>query len=301
MVKIKDYISRIYNDFKIYIDTNNNLCTLKTLTYQAGKKPDYSDIHIQQFYLLRYAFSYAFEYKSMFMSLFGIKRFKDNISVLSIGCGNMIDYWGLVEALGEFGDDNCHISYTGVDVIDWSYKIEARKGDEVFFKNVNVTSAFRKTDKLTSNVYIFPKSISEFSSEEFEIICEGFREKEIEKNRIYILISLRADGGSMDIDMERSEKLIMAMQKNGFNTKDNARTYTHFKEEERGIKGLDYKFEYPDEALKLLSSLNEKCETYIHNSKNCDDDCEKYLNRFPVMTARNIRYQVLSFDREDST
>ena len=46
----------IYNDFKEYIDKNDNLCMLKTLNYQAGQKPDYTDIHIQQLYLLRYVF-----------------------------------------------------------------------------------------------------------------------------------------------------------------------------------------------------------------------------------------------------
>ena len=55
----------IYDDFREYMDQNVNLCMLKTLNYQAGQKPDYSDIHIQQLYLLRYVFSYAFEYKSM--------------------------------------------------------------------------------------------------------------------------------------------------------------------------------------------------------------------------------------------
>ena len=60
----------IYNDFKEYIDKNDNLCMLKTLNYQAGQKPDYTDIHIQQLYLLRYVFSYAFEYKSMFNTLY---------------------------------------------------------------------------------------------------------------------------------------------------------------------------------------------------------------------------------------
>ena len=47
----------IYDDFREYIDQNVNLCMLKTLNYQAGQKPDYSDIHIQQLYLLRYVFN----------------------------------------------------------------------------------------------------------------------------------------------------------------------------------------------------------------------------------------------------
>ena len=117
MITIKNYISMIYDDFREYIDQNVNLCMLKTLNYQAGQKPDYSDIHIQQLYLLRYVFSYAFEYKSMFDTLFAREKFKDSIEVASIGCGNMIDYWGLVEALGEIGSGECYIKYRGI----WRY------------------------------------------------------------------------------------------------------------------------------------------------------------------------------------
>ena len=89
MITIKNYISMIYDDFREYINQNDNLCMLKTLNYQAGKKPDYSDIHIQQLYLLRYVFSYAFEYKSMFDTLFSREKFKDGIEVASIGCGRL--------------------------------------------------------------------------------------------------------------------------------------------------------------------------------------------------------------------
>ena len=45
MIVIKNYISMIYNDFKEYIDKNDNLCMLKTLNYQAGQKPDYTDTY----------------------------------------------------------------------------------------------------------------------------------------------------------------------------------------------------------------------------------------------------------------
>lgn len=186
MITIKNYISMIYDDFREYIDQNVNLCMLKTLNYQAGQKPDYSDIHIQQLYLLRYVFSYAFEYKSMFDTLFAREKFKDSIEVASIGCGNMIDYWGLVEALGEIGSGECYIKYRGIDTIDWNYKIEAREKDEVKFTKVNAATIFQKTSTLISNVYIFPKSISEFSNEEFQDICESFRKKEIQRDRIHM-------------------------------------------------------------------------------------------------------------------
>lgn len=39
----------------------------------------------------------------------------------------------------------------------------------------------------------------------------------------------------------------------------------------------------------------DKSVVPINYFENCVNDAEKYLNRCPVMKARNIRYQVLSF------
>ena len=52
-------------------------------------------------------------------------------------------------------------------------------------------------------------------------------------------------------------------------------------------------------TVALLTSLNTECSTYVSNRENCTSDC-KNLNRWPVLKARNIRYQVLTFDRKDS-
>lgn len=298
MITIKDYITNVHEDFKQYLDAGNYLCLLKSLNYQGGMKPDYDDIHIQQLYLLRYAFSYAFEYKSMFANLFARGKFSDRIEVASIGCGNMIDYWALVEALEEVSNVACIVKYKGLDFIDWNYKIESRKKDEVKFIKNNAANIFEHTSQLVSNVYIFPKSISEFSDKDFEKICEGFRTKEIVNDKIYILISIRSDEGSMDRDMERSEKIISAMRENDFHTKDKSTEFIHFVNEEKGIKGLDYKFEYPDEAINTIKELNKKCVSFLEESENCEEDCSKYLNRWPALKARNIRFQVLAFHRE---
>lgn len=65
------------------------------------------------------------------------------------------------------------------------------------------------------------------------------------------------------------------------------------------LKKIDSKFEYPGDAIELLISLNTECSTYVSNKKNCTSDCEN-LKRCPVLKARNIRYQVLTFDRKDS-
>lgn len=295
MAAIYDYISTIYEDFEQYVDKNINLCELMTVNYQAGRKPDYTDKHIQQLYLLRYAFSYLFEYKTMYESLFKREKFKDKIEVTSVGCGSMLDYWALVEALRKVRKSRCVIKYRGIDSVDWHYKIQERLQDKVYFRRTNAASFFRKTPKLTSNVYFFPKSISEFSDKDFEDICEGFRRKEIVKDRVHILVSLRADQGSMDRDMERSKKLKLALKKNGFTTNDKVKRYFYFKNEKLGIKAFDHDFDYPNESKELLASLSTQCNKYY----DCADDCDRYLNRLPVLTARYIRFQIFTFDRKD--
>lgn len=61
----------------------------------------------------------------------------------------------------------------------------------------------------------------------FKIFVRVLEKKEIQRDRIHILISLRSDQGSMDRDMERSEKIISAIKQNGFITEDNATTFIH--------------------------------------------------------------------------
>lgn len=258
IISIEYYIENILEDFKKYLYEENILCTLKSLQYQSGMIPDYSDVHIQQLYLLRYVFAYAFEYKSMFGTLFTRKKYADVIEIASVGCGNLIDYWSLVEALVEVGKSACIIKYRGLDTVDWNYKIQPREQDEVTYRKCNAADIFEKSNLLISDIYIFPKSISEFSIDEFAMICNGFRTKKITKNTVHLLVSLRLDEGSMDRDMSRTEKLIDSMRENQFSTKDKHTSFIHFRDENKGIKGYDYKFNHPSEAIDIIKSFKSK-------------------------------------------
>ena len=95
----------------------------------------------------------------------------------------MIDYWAAAECLEDIGSD-CRIIYEGLDLIDWNYKIEKRRNDIVSFKPEDISDWFNEIDELGSDIYIFPKSISEFSNDEFENICEGFESLKIKKDKI---------------------------------------------------------------------------------------------------------------------
>lgn len=76
--------------------------------------------------------------------------------------------------------------------------------------------------------------------------------------------------------------------------------FNQYVDEGKRIKGLDYKFEYHDRAIELIKTLNEQCRKLVENSGNCVEECKKYLNRWPVLRAKNIKYQILTFHRKVS-
>lgn len=111
MFTINDYLDDILEEFEDYVHSGIRLCDLKSVHFDAGKIPDYSNIHVQQLYLLRYAYAYSFEYKCMYRTLLDRTNFRKNISVTSIGCGSMLDYWALANVVPR----SCDIRYRGIE------------------------------------------------------------------------------------------------------------------------------------------------------------------------------------------
>ena len=86
MIDITQYLQGIYEDLQSYVDNDVCLCKFKELNFEAGALPDYTDINIQQLYLLRYAFAYAFEYSRMYLDVLSQMDDANHISVTSVGC-----------------------------------------------------------------------------------------------------------------------------------------------------------------------------------------------------------------------
>ncbi len=66
MITINAFLNGVLDDFREYVKSQGKLCDLLDAHFDAGNIPDYSDKHIQQLYLLRYAYAYAFEYKHIY-------------------------------------------------------------------------------------------------------------------------------------------------------------------------------------------------------------------------------------------
>lgn len=294
---IYGYVSQVFSDFLDYLSNSNTLCELKSITFEFSCFPQYSNVHVQQLYLLRYVYAYAYEYKKMYKELFKKVSFGTCISITSIGCGNMIDYWSLKEALFESGNTETVINYTGVDLIDWQYKVKSVKADRLYFKQVNAVNYFEEVDGLDSDVYFFPKSISEFSNYDFIKICDCFKNKPILKDKFCLLVSIRPVKKWGRADINRVCNLVSAIKLNGFITEDNPNEYYYDDHADGGIFYLDPHFNYPDGIVDTLKNLTSRCIT--ENIKQCDyAKCNK-INRSPILTAKYVQYQILTFHREN--
>lgn len=298
MISITEYLKGIYKDLESYVDENVYLCDLKKLNFKAGAVPDYEDINIQRLYLLRYAFAYAFEYSQMYSEVLSDIGDCNQISVTSVGCGAMIDYWALVHALEKKNKMDTSIRYVGIDKINWNYRFSKRENDEVSYLVKDAKDAFINDDQLVSDVYFFPKSISEFSEDELNIIADRLSSKQTVKNKFFLCVSLRDDEGSMQRDIQRVKCLIEAIKQKGFCTEWNYKEYMHYRRND-GIAAFDNNFQYPSEALQFITNLNKKCANYKIQEENCQDDCQEYLSRWPILRVGHIKYQVIIFERAD--
>ena len=297
MITINDYLNDILEDFSAYLVEGHELCRLKSVNYDQGQVPDYDDVHVQQYYLLRYAYAYAFEYKRMYEILF--QRFcpHGKIHVTSIGCGTMLDYWALARILEQNTLLNCSVNYSGIDQIDWNYQIPARRMDTISFYQNDVVDELSQYDSLDSDVYFFPKSISEFSDYDFGALCKIFEESPITENQIHIMISVRSDEGSMRRDLQRAELLRQAIIKNGFMTNDHCNRYWSVNNKDEKIRLSDLDFEHPTDVIDTLKELNMRCVHFQQEHSNCHYDCVNRLTRWPILNQKQICFLILTFER----
>lgn len=293
MITIKEYLDEVLNDFAEYVRSEDTLCTLKKAHFDKGRVPDYSDIHIQQLYLLRYAYAYAFEYKCMYTDLLSRINLEESIRVTSIGCGSLIDYWSLVHTVR----NQCSIIYKGIDTIDWLYKIPPRDCDDLIFYNDDAASLFQRANKFSADVYIFPKSISEFSENEIYNISRCLKSDSILRNTVHFMFSLRTDSGSLIRDIRKTKIIYDRMIECGFHTDDVSYVYTGFSGaiKDKSICKTDNDFSNPNDVIDYLKELYEECKDYGHCPSS--ESCKNRLGRWPILNCRYAAWQIFTFER----
>ena len=298
MISINTYLNQILNDFTMYLNGGHRLCGLKSAHFDQGQLPDYTDIHVQQYYLLRYAYGYAFEYKSMFHILLEQHPFEEEISVTSIGCGAALDYWALVRVLEQRNKAGVSVRYTGMDLIRWNYQFQQRDRDQVVFCEADAVRVLAQCDQLESDIYLFPKSISEFSDGDFKRLCDVFQTTPIKKDKLYLLVSIRVDENNQQRDFQRIKQLGCAIVKNGFRFgRSSGKIYTA-QNPEKKIREADPDFRHPGAVIECLKELNVLCRCYQENHEHCQADCQERLTRWPILNQGHACFTIIAFERK---
>ena len=186
MLTITSYLKEIFEDFKKHCDEETQ--SMKELKdFMNGIKKNsprngadettsiYNTSAKLQLYLLKYAYAYGFEYLAMCNEF--IKDFadKEEISVVSLGCGTMLEYWALANVLNMREKDEADkgeaekkvfwpiVKYLGVDAIKWNYSMETeeRDRDRVKFSQESFEHFLQdKTINLIHMMYIFSRNQS---------------------------------------------------------------------------------------------------------------------------------------------
>lgn len=331
ILTIAEYLSIVAEHFKEYLRTQPALCddesNLFSVNYSrdedSKKFPQYSEEHIQEFYILRYAYGYTFEYKKMYETLFAKHPPEGEFEVLSLGCGAKPDYLGLMLALKELGRA-ISVRYTGIDAIDWSYSVDeyvdlARRGDTVDTKRgdaVEVLSQLGRERALSTDALFFPRSISEL---DIDRLCAALGQLRFAKNRLHIMTSLRiaTRGDKPKVESRRSQRLLPdpedlaalrrlagALEGLGFgltSTLSYAPLGTQRIEElEPGYGHYPYTGSGPDELI--MERLHEWCGchrrgTCLKGKGESGGKCP-YNSLYPLFKTSRVCNRIMTFERK---
>lgn len=266
--------------------------------------PDYQKDGIVQLYMLRYAYAYLFEYKYLFKKIIPKKEHlrTKNLRILSVGCGNYLDYWGAALA-SDIINESCIINYIGIDPVDWKYKIEPRQRDSIHFENVTFYEFLKNVvdskKELDVNVIVFPKSIGEFDKDEFREICALLKRCKYKSKKIVLFFSFRDCQSKRKFDMNRVSMIVDTFK----NHKDLSFTVSFDKEKcfgvnPMGIRAIDKDFIYPNEIIDYINGLSQICDRQKTRMLNCID-CANSLSRWPILKTNYITYSYALIERKE--
>lgn len=143
-------------------------------------------------------------------------------------------------------------------------------------------------------IYIFPKSISELSYDEINVIAKCFRTKVNMKAKFVLCVSLRKSEYNRLYDLKKTALIENAIINAGYIPgPDNSLCYQA--REYCGIKKYEKDYNYPDKVKKLLKKLGERCS--IQNNCPKSVQCMESMSRYPILKTGEICYKVMTFER----
>jgi len=268
---IDDFLSQVLRDFKSHIEPVDSICSLKKLNYENTQTPDYRNAIMREYYLLRYFYAYFTEYYHIYRSMIRENHLKAPLSVASIGCGAGIDYYSLNFAVPHSLEN---FTYQGFDLIDWGFRGNNLQTD---FLQTNISDISLQN----INVLMFPKSLSEFSEDDFNTFVDNLSPQKFQ-DTICIVSSMMNEGGKHDIErIKILEKKLCQYDYQSLNSSD--KTYAPKAESCYHVISA----RCPDCVTEYLAQLKDLC---IQTASQCVA-CQ--INKSPILRTEHIRYQTL--------
>lgn len=200
------FLNKCFKDFIKSIEetSEEDICQLQQ-AFSKAWGPIYSSKLHRSFYFIKYAVPYCIEYREIYRTILDSELFYNatSISVLSIGCGAMLDFIGFIYALREINPHSTW-AYHGIDIVDW----ECKEISNVSSANIKFTCkgiGNISTEELNNHydIIIFPKSISDIPPTEINTFISSLH-KNILPNTLILVLSKR---GRSSTDNDYMDKI----------------------------------------------------------------------------------------------
>lgn len=298
---IQNRLNNLFEDIKTLIAERDDLCAISGvgrdgeaeqgygLDYYHVNNPDYSDPLTQKLHDARHIYAYYPIYKQMEQDMISCLGDKSSYRVLSIGCGSGID----LRAFDSLLPGDVPVEFTGVDPIDWEGRPEDAGNRTYAWNTATAADFFKEQEKLPYDMILFPTSIPELGDEDMEAMAKAIREKKLPE-RFTLGVTTRATG----IDQDKYDQLVKTIADAGYHCVQ--KKDFHVDEKVPYFK-LDPTYNYePYNMINYLNTLSTQCHCVNEGHGYCmfRDECEKILNKAPMLKTGILDYHVCCFERQ---
>ncbi len=282
-----------FNEKLKYFDVK----TLLPFSFLNGQIPDYSNEFSQLYYYLKYFCAYSFLYHTIYLEVLGNIGSNKSFNVISLGCGGLIDYFGIHFALSKI-ETKLDFTYIGIDKIKWKI-IDVMKAPKPLIEDIAVLVNLNSFLTKELNIIIFPHSFFEMQySHVSKILFDtDFICKEFSIVFSYGDDRLKEKQKCLDKFFSDFETLM--------NTKGKYKcSIKHYDLGEGKISEDNVDFELEDNFRSAMKqhSLFQRCKKYsIEHQAHCSDSCNEDTIRSNIMVNKKyLHHTLMKFQKNDN-
>ena len=189
--------------------------------YRSGESPDFDKPIPAYMYKARVCNIYLLQYYIMYRLLIPVflETKAEEMKLLVLGCGSMIDSFSLSYAMKEFGN-SFTVRYTGVDIAEWpeNYKTSF----ETYFIRKPMQDYWDDIEVFDGNIIFFATVLSELREypDEMERFCRGLEKTPFTSDTIFLMVSYRSIASYKRdwrlTDWQKVQMVINELEKKGY-------------------------------------------------------------------------------------